>query len=310
MQAQFDPDSAAAWQVRIFKKSAPRKAMLEEIQRCMPPTEGKQCVDIGGRDGMIPTMLRKRGGTWQSADSREAAVDFMQEVFGEDHVRHLPDSTLPYEDKSLDLIVVMEHLERIRDDAGFLKECHRCLVPGGCLILHVPHVKSFSLVHGLRSVLGLTDEAYGRIRPGYRLRNLYDISKNGYDIVESRTYGGFLEEFVETWIVKATGGAASEEPETIPEPGVVPDQQVLRDYARRYRIHACLYPVVMVCRGIDRLFRFTCNHHLVVQLKPRPWIERRGVQMRDGRSIADATINTKIGSAADLTDPKNNRSSP
>ena len=308
MQAQFDPDSAAAWQVRIFKKSAPRNAMLEEIQRLMPPTEGKRCLDVGGRDGMIPTMLRKRGGTWQSADGREAAVEFMQEVFGEDQVTYLNTSTLPFEDNTFGLIVVMEHLERIQDDALFLKECHRCLSPGGCLVLHVPHIKSFSLVHGLRSMLGMTDEAYGRMRQGYRLRNLYDISKNGYDIVESNTYGGFLEEFVETWIAKSTGGAASEEPERIPAPGEIPDQQVLRDYARRYRIHAVLYPLVLLCRGIDRLFSFTCNHHLVVQLKPRPWMERRNVQMRDGRSMADATINTKIGSAADLTDPKNNRS--
>lgn len=307
MQAQFDPDSAAAWQVRIFKKSASRNAMLDEIQRLLPPTEGKTCLDIGGRDGMIPIMLRKRGGTWKSADTRETAVDFMQEVFGEDQVVQLTDATLPFEDKSYDLIVVMEHLERIRDDALFMKECHRCLRPGGCLILHVPHVKSFSLVHGLRSLIGLSDEACGRVRAGYRLRDLYEISKNGYDIVESCTYGGFLEEFLETWIVKATGGAASEEPELIPSPGDVPDQQMLRNYAKRYRVYAVLYPLVRLCRALDNLFRFTCNHHLVVQLKPRPWTERRGVQMRDGRSIADATINTKIGSASDLTDPKNNR---
>jgi hypothetical protein len=126
--------------------------------------------------------------------------------------------------------------------------------------------------------------------------------------VESRTYGGFLEEFVDTWITKSTGGAATEEPETLPAPGDVPDQQILRRYAKRYRIHATLYPLIMICRRIDSLFRFTCNHHLVVQLKPRPWQERRSVRMRDGRSIADAAINTKIGTAADLTDPKNNRS--
>lgn len=308
MQAQFDPDSAAAWQVRIFKKSAPRQAVLTELQRLLPPCEGKSCLDIGGRDGMIPTMLRKRGGSWVSADARPAAVAFMQAVFGEGEVYQLDGYLLPFEDDSFDVIVVMEHLERLREDAAFLKECHRCLKPGGGLFVHVPHLKSFSLVHGLRSMLGLSDEAYGRVRPGYRLRDLYEISKDGFDIVESKTYGGFLEEFLETWITQWTGGAATEEPEVLLQPDEVPDQQILRRYAKRYRIHAVLYPVVKLCRGLDSLFRFTCSHHLVVQLKPRPWLERRGVRMRDGRSIADAAINTKIGSAADLTDPKNNRS--
>jgi len=308
MQAQFDPDSAAAWQVRIFKKSATRKAMLAEIQRLLPPTEDKTCLDIGGRDGMIPTMLRTRGGTWKSADSRPAAAAFMKEVFGEKQVELLSGPTLPYEDNSLNLIVVMEHLERIKDDATFLKECHRCLAPEGNLILHVPHIKSFSLVHGLRSLLGLSDEEYGRQRPGYRQRDLHEISKDGFDIVESRTYSGFLEEFVTTWIMKSSRDPSSQEPEGIPTAGEVLDQQALRTLSNTYRIHAILYPVVLICRGIDSLFQFTCNHQLVVQLKPRPWLQRRGVHMRDGRSIADAAINTKIGTAADLKDPKNTRS--
>ena len=308
MQAQFDPDSAAAWQVRIFKKSAPRKAMLDQVQRLLPPTEEKACLDIGGRDGMIPFMLRKRGGSWISSDSRESSVEFMQVILGDEHVVQLDGPRLPFEENCFDLIVVLEHVERIREDGEFLKDCHRCLRPDGCLVIHVPHVKSFSALRGIRSMLGLTSSVLGRVRPGYRLHDLYEISKNGFDIVESRTYGGFLENLIETLMIKCTGDTSPEQPDDLPPPGEVPDQQVLRNYASRYRMHAVLYPVVLLCRGLDRLFRFTCNHSLVVQLKPRPWMERRGVRMRDGRSIADATINTKIGSAADLTDPKNNRS--
>lgn len=308
MQAQFDPDSAAAWQVRIFKKSAPRQAVVKHLQRFLPPCEGKTCLDIGGRDGMIPVMLRQRGGTWMSADARPAAVSYMEAAFGEGQVTQLQGPTLPFEDDTFDIIVVQEHLECLTDHATFVKECHRCLKEDGVLVLHVPHIKSFSVVHGLRSMLGMKDEAFGRVRPGYRLRDLYEISKDGFDIVESRTYSGFFEEFVDTLIMAATGGAEAENPDSLPPPEAVPDHQALRQLAKRYRMYAFFNPVVIIGRGLDAIFRFTCNHQLVVQLKPRPWLERRGVSMRDGRSIADATINTKIGTAADLTDPKNTRS--
>jgi SAM-dependent methyltransferase len=309
MQAQFNPDSSAAWQVRIFKKSAPRQAVVKQLQRLLPPCEGKDCLDIGGRDGMTSVMLRQRGGNWHSADARPAAVTYLEAEFGPDRASLLSGPTLPFEENSFDIIVVQEHLECLRDHATFIKECHRCLRPKGLLFLHVPHIKSFSTVHGLRSMLGMKDSDFGRVRPGYRLRDLYEISKDGFDIVESRTFGGFLEECIHSWVLAASGGADAENPEHYPPPESVPEQQILRKIAKRYRVHALLYPLALPGRGLDTLLQFTCNHHLVVQLKPRPWLERRGVSMRDGRSIADATINTKIGTAADLTDPKNNRSS-
>jgi SAM-dependent methyltransferase len=308
MQDQFDPDSSAAWQVRLYKKSLTKQAKLRNLQRFLSPTEGKVCLDIGGDNGVIPYLLRKNGGTWMSADSSAKAVASMQNLFGEENVVTLNGAELPFEDDAFDTIVVIDYLEHIREDGLFLRECHRCLKMGGELIINVPHIKSFSSIRGLRNLLKLTDEKHGHVRPGYRLRNIYEISKDGYDIVESQTYGGFFVEFIDTWIQFAAGGmTGSGEGDPEERKGLVLDQRDLRKFAKQFRIYSIVYPFLKLAAGLDRVFSFTCNHYLVIKARPRPWHLRKGVQMRDGRSIADAAINTRIGSAADLTDPKNNR---
>lgn len=309
MQAQFDPDSAAAWQVRIFKKSLTQQAKLKNLQRFLSPTEGKSCLDVGGGNGVIPFMLRRNGGMWISIDSSNSAVASMRELFGGEAVHQIEGAELPFDDDSFDTIVVIDYLEHIREDAAFLKECHRCLRAKGELLINVPHIKSFSVNRGLRQLLKLTDEKYGHVRPGYRLRDLYEISKNGYDIVESQNFGGFFVEFIDIWIQFAGGVLSETRMDSSGSKNLIPDQKDLRKFAKVFRIYSIFYPFLLLSKFLDKIFSFTCNHYLVIKARPRPWIERKGVQMRDGRSIADATINTRIGSAANLTDPKNNRSS-
>lgn len=309
MQTSFNPDSAAAWQVRLFKKSLTKQAKLENLQRFLSPTDGKSCLDVGGDNGVIPYMLRRNGGQWISVDSSTKAVASMKDLFGEDSVYQIEGAALPFEDNSFDTIVVIDYLEHITEDAEFLKECHRCLKPKGELLINVPHIKSFSVNRGLRHLLKLTDEKHGHVRPGYRLRDLYEISKNGYDIVESQTYAGFFVEFIDTWIQYAGGGLTEPEEAGSESKGLMLDQKDLRKFAKVFRLYSILYPFLLIAKLLDKIFFFTCNHYLVIKAAPRPWIERKQVRMTGGRSIADATINTRIGSASDLTDPKNNRSS-
>lgn len=309
MHDSLDPDSSAAWQVRLFKKSLTKQAKLKNLQRLLSPTQGKICLDVGGDNGVIPYMLRRNGGQWMSVDSSSKAVASMRNLFGEEQVALIEGAELPFEDNSFDTIVVIDYLEHIRDDALFMKECHRCLKSTGELLINVPHVKSFSVIRGLRHLLKLTDEKHGHVRPGYRQHDLYAISKNGYDIVESQPYGGFFVEFIDTWLQFAAGNASPHPQSPNEAKGVMMDQQDLRKFAKQFRIYSILYPFLKIAKVLDALFPFTNNHYLVVKAKPRPWNERKGVLMRDGRSIADATINTRIGSASNLTDPKNNRSS-
>ena len=127
--------------------------------------------------------------------------------------------------------------------------------------------------------------------------------------MESQTYGGFFVEFIDTWIQFAAGGMTGESENVDERKGLVLDQRDLRRFAKIFRIYSLLYPFLKLAELLDKVFAFTRNHYLVIKAKPRPWIMRKGVKMRDGRSIADAAINTRIGSAADMTDPKNTRNS-
>jgi hypothetical protein len=244
-----------------------------------------------------------------SAEFSPHAVQAMVDLFGAKSVVELQEERLPFDEDTFDTIVIIDGLEQIRKDAEFLKDCHRCLKPGGELIVHVHHLKSFSIIRGVRKLLGLTDEKRGFVRPGYRMRDLYEISKDGFDMVESAMYGGFGVQFFDAWIQSLAGPGTSYSGDPAAEQGQILSQQDLRKFSKQYRVSCILYPVMKFAAGLDAVFAFTCNHDLVVQARPRPWQQRKSVRMRDGRSIADATINTRIGSAADLTDPKNNRSS-
>lgn len=299
MQETFDPDSAAAWQVRIFKKSFAKKAMLRNLQKLMAPVEGKTCLDVGGGNGVVSWMLRRNGGGWVSAASSDMAMASMGVLLGEEQVFRIEGAELPFEDQTFDVIVVIDYLMHIREDALFLRECHRCLKPRGELVIHVSHVKSFSVVRGLRKLIGLTDEKRGRVRPGYRLRDLYEISKDGFDIVESHTYSGVFVELIDTMLQKFAGSAV----DGIDTNEKNTDQQVLRRFARSHQTHALAYPFLKLAAGLDVIFSFTRNHKLVIKARPRPWIQRKSVKLRDGRSIAEAAIQTKIGSAAELVKP-------
>jgi len=302
MHEEFDPDSAAAWQVRLFKKSLTKQAKLHNLRRLLSPTEGKTCLDVGGDNGVIPWMLRRNGGLWLSVDASDKAVASMRALFGDDQVFPIDGPELPFEDNTFDTIVVIDYLEHLRDDAAFLRECHRCIKPKGELIINVPFIKSFSLIRGLKKLLGLTDELHGHVRPGYRLRDLYEITKDGFDIVEKQNYGGFFVELIDTILQKAAGNKAGHG-EGKDRKGLMLDQQDLRRYAGAFRLYSILYPFLKLAAGLDALFPFTRNHYLVVKAKPRPWVLRKSVKLRDGRSIAEATIRTRIGTATDPLSP-------
>lgn len=297
MESPFNPDSAAAWQLRIFRHSYPGQVHLRQIRRFLSPVEGKTCLDVGGEPGAIPLHLRSLGGAWVSVTQGEAEASALQSMLGEDQVFLIQGSELPFEDNSFDTIVVIRYLERIREDGLFLKECHRCLKTKGELIILVPQVNSFSVAASLRNILKLSDARLGRVRPGYRPRDLYEITKDGFDIVERHSFGGGCVEFLQTLVLSAQGGTAKL------DGGETPDHGHLRQYAHVLRLQQILKPFFFVGDALDKLFRFSCNHYLVIQARPRPWQQRKSVKLRDGRSIAEAAIQTKIGTAADLIKP-------
>ena len=46
---------------------------LRELVSMLGPTDGLRCLDLGSDNGVVSLLLRRRGGTWSSADLTEEA---------------------------------------------------------------------------------------------------------------------------------------------------------------------------------------------------------------------------------------------
>lgn len=294
------PESAADWHQRLFRKSLMKQAKLRNIRNLLVSTKGRACLDLGGDNGIISYYLREMGGSWQSADLSQKAVASIGQLVGDENVRLMEDFHLPFDDNSLDLIVIIDMLEHLHEDEGLVLECHRVLKPNGQLVANVPHVKPLSVIRGLRKLLGLTDEAHGHVRPGYTETHLYDLLKDGFDITDMQTYSRFFVELVDTAVQFAGSflGGKGDGSEPDASKGVMIDASDFSKYKKAFKFYSLVYPVLWIGSQFDKLLFWTSGHSLIVKAHCRPWRPRRQVKLRDGRSISDATINTKIGTAA------------
>jgi SAM-dependent methyltransferase len=293
---QTRPETAAEpqWHLKLFGKSLTKQAKLREILRLLGPAGAAEGLDLGGDNGVISYFLRRHGGTWCSADLSPKAVASIRQLVGGD-VREMTGSELPFEDARFDVVVVIDLLEHVRDDARFIEECHRVLKPAGRLIVNVPHVKRGAVLRPIRRLLGLTDERHGHVRPGYTESQLFDLLKDGFDVKEAHTYSRFFVEALDTVIQFASKAASRGASDA---KGVMLDRQDFGRVAKLFRVYSVLYPFFLLAAQLDALLSFTRGYSLIGVAHKRPWRPRRAPVLSDGRSIAEAALGSKIGTAA------------
>jgi SAM-dependent methyltransferase len=163
-----------------------KQAKFRRIIDLLEHPAGKVNLDIGADNGVISYLLRQRGGRWSSADLDQRAVASIRQLVKTD-VYQLDGARLPFADRSVDQVVVVDYLEHIHDDRTFARELERVLTPGGCVIINVPHPQPGSLLNRLRHRIGLTDEWHGHVRPGYTLATL-SIARPRFRIERAVTY--------------------------------------------------------------------------------------------------------------------------
>lgn len=284
------------WQLRLFNKSLLKKAKWRQILRCLGPMSDKTGLDIGSDNGVISYLLRCEGGTWDSIDSSEKAVRAIQDMVGE-RVHRLQGPQLPFKDGEFDVVVIVDMLEHLPNDYGFIKECHRVLKPAGRLIVNVPHAKRRGLLPPLRNVLGQTDDKHGHVRPGYTEAQLFDVLKDGFDVQEMHTYSRFFVEVIDTIVRSlAERKMAPVDGDDAKGPMITGDDYHTME--KTFKAYRLVYPFLLAASFLDALIFFTKGYKLIAQAKRRLWIPRKIPILSDGRSIAEAAINTRIGSAA------------
>ena len=136
----------------------------------------------------------------------------------------------------------------------------------------------------------MTDEARGRARPGYTESVLFDLLKDGFDVQETSGYGRFFTEFANLLAELFAGmSPAACEPAALD----------VRRLKRAAAVFTAFTPVFWLAGVLDGVFFFLPHHHMVLRAKRRMmWVPRVTPRLRDGRSIAEAALGSKIGTAA------------
>lgn len=242
-----EPTTPEPWALQLFRKSVLKQRKLREIVALLGPTGGRRCLDLGSDNGVISLLLRRRGGTWASADLTEEAVASIRGLVESDV--HLFDGRrLPFADATFDSVAVVDMLEHVPDDAAFAEELARVTRPGGRLVINTPHLKR-TLLCRLRHALGQTDAKHGHLRPGYTPGELRRLFGARFELETPRTYSRFFSELVDTAInvaVERAGKKGSAK-------GMVVTGDDLRKNRKLFRAYALIYPFVWALTRLDAL---------------------------------------------------------
>jgi len=283
------------WQDKLFRRSIRRQMRLRRIKELVGITTHQSCLEITAGDGMISTRLREGGGRWKTIVlSEEARISL--NWFLNTPAEMLHDISIPDPDGTYDLVVIVDALERIRDDYGFIKECHRVLKPDGRLVITAARKMVCSGICPLRALLGLSWRTRGLERPGYSGSEFFEVLKDGFDVPETDTYSTCLIEvpglFFEALANRLTRG-------TYTLPGEKAGTEEFYHYTKLNALALPAYPLMWLAARIEnKLLVFMPGHNIIAKTKRRVWRVRKQPVLIDGRSIAEAAINTKIGTAA------------
>ena len=264
-----------AEQGHVFRKSMPFRVMLHEILRTVGSTDGQACLDVGSPNGMLSRLLRENGGKWQSVAVNERDAAGLSAMLEEGTVHSAPPGELPFKRKSFDAVVILNVLERAPSDETFIEECHRVLKPDGRLFVHTAHVKPWSCLTPFRTVCGMSPEHLGLRRPGYTESELFSLLKNGFNVLNVKSYSRFFIELVDVFVQGRLRRLAS---------------QGVDAPARRMRVYSVAAPFYRVADQLDLLLFFTRGHRLLASANRRTWRPRNAPVLVDGRSISEAVL--------------------
>jgi ubiquinone/menaquinone biosynthesis C-methylase UbiE len=250
------------WALKLYRRSVLKQEKFRAIERFLPNLKNKSCLDIGGDNGVISYLLRRKGGAWHSADHADA-VESIREIVSE-NVHSLRGARLPFGDGSFDLVVVIDYMEHIQEDGVFVKELSRVLRPGGEVIVNVPHAKPGALLRPVRLALGLTDERHGHVRPGYRREELRRLLGRHFAVKEVTTYSRFFSHAIDTafgFLYGRLGKGKGEETSK----GIIVTQKDSQGEAKGLLVASLLYPFCQLLVQLNRLLFFTRGYLLLVR---------------------------------------------
>lgn len=278
------------WQEKLFSRSVRRANKLNRLSSSLGSTINLQCLEISSGDGVLSAQLRSLGGSWKTAVLQQEEATSLNYHLSET-ISLIDNEKLPFEDNTFDRLVIVDALKKFNNDYDFLHECHRVIKNDGWVIISETKRAPFSITGILQRIFGLLPSSNGAPRNGYKANELFNILKDGFDVPEILVYSnGFLESFAtlgEIFQKIIVGGCYWMIKEQI-------RQDELYRFRHLFNLANLAYPIMLLLSVLE----FIPGHKLMVKSRRRHWRPRRQPKLIDGRSIAEAAINTKIGTAA------------
>ncbi|WP_372847325.1 methyltransferase domain-containing protein, partial [Pontiella sp.] len=169
------------WQEKLFARSIRRGGKMKRIMELTGSTANAAGLEISAGDGIISANLRTLGGSWKTAVATKAAADSIGYSHGETIVL-IDNGKLPFEDQVFDKVVIVDALKNFSDDYQFLHECHRVLKNDGWVIISETRRIPFSMVALLQRLFNISPIAKGARRNGYKVNELFEKLKDGFDV--------------------------------------------------------------------------------------------------------------------------------
>lgn len=101
-------------------------------------TENLKIADIGCGAGFLTNYLAKRYKHVHGLDASKSSLDVARKMDKSGSVKYMFGDaySLPYEEKSMDVVCAMDFLEHVEKPEAVVKECGRVLKPGGLFFYH------------------------------------------------------------------------------------------------------------------------------------------------------------------------------
>lgn len=251
------------WPVRLFEKSVLKQIKYKQMVAALGQSEGKQILEIGSDNGVFSYLFRQRGGAWKSADIDERSVNATRELVKTNVYRLAEGKALPFDDNEFDVVLIVDIIEHLRDDCGFMKEVYRVLKPGGYLIVNAPNMKEGSLLMRLRQLIGMTDANHGHVRPGYTFQDLRRLLGSDFTLETYRTHTKFFSKLMDTLMVIAIAALKRNKKEKTSGRGVLVTGSDMKSYKTMFTVYSIVYPAVWLISSLDHLLFFRSGYMLI-----------------------------------------------
>lgn len=254
---------AEIWPVRLFQKSVLKQIKYKKMIAALGPTEGKHILEIGSDNGVFSYLFRQRGGSWKSADMDLRSVNAMRELVKTDVYRIADGKPLPFQNDEFDIVLIVDIIEHLYDDKGFMLEAYRVLKPDGKVIINAPNVKDKSLLMRIRHRFGMTDAHHGHVRAGYTYDDVKRLLGSQFTLETYHTHTRFFSKFMDTLMVIAVSTLKRNKKEETSGRGVLVTGQDMKSYQKMFRIYSIVYPFVWLISSLDHLLFFRSGYMLI-----------------------------------------------